>query len=40
MKKVGSKIYLKEKSRGKTLPFSETELSTEDILYLEALEVL
>lgn len=40
VKKVGSKIYLKEKSRGKTLPFSETELSTEDILYLEALEVL
>ena len=40
VKKVGSKIYLKEKSRGKTLPFSETELSTEDILYLEALDVL
>ena len=40
VKKIGSKIFLKEKSRGKTLPFSETELSPEDISYLEALEVL
>ena len=40
VKKVGSKIFLKEKSRGKTLPFSETELSNDDISYLKALEIL
>ena len=37
VKKVGSKVYLKEKTRGKTVPFSDRELSKEDILYLEAI---
>lgn len=37
VKKTGSKIFLKEKSRGKTLPFSERDLSEKDKEYLKSL---
>lgn len=37
VRKVGSKIFLKEKTRGKTGEFSERELSDQDLKYLESL---
>tara|TARA_A100000164_G_scaffold219821_1_gene195112 strand:+ start:990 stop:1655 length:666 start_codon:yes stop_codon:yes gene_type:complete len=40
VRKIGSKIFLKEKTRGKTAEFTERELSEADLKYLESLDEL